>query len=247
MIRNKFTALTAVLVILALTACSNTKEVSNLNEPNDNEGYEVSSTDLLVDTLQYLLNDGETDNETTDDEDTSNEATDNETSDDAAVDNKTSDKNTDLFQINDNQTEQQDDETNNIKVTIYYGNAASDKLNSETADMEELTAENLINALVLHNIVSLGTKINSFEEETVNKGKTLHLDLDKSFREYLKTMSSESEKIILACVTATFLEAYDAESIKITIDGDVLKTNYEVYEEPFKFAHRYIDAPKANE
>lgn len=208
--KKKFTAFMAVLALSALAACGMTKETANMDET---EGYETSS-DLLVNTLEYLLNDGE-------ESDTNKEVTDK-----------------------DMDTSQNEEETSDqIEVTIYYGNGASEKLNTEVAAMDELTAENLISELTRHNIVPLGTKVNSFEEEEGNRDKALHLDLDKAFREYLKTMTSESEGIILASVTVTFLEAYDAESIAITVDGKVLETNHASYEEPFRIVQEYIDLP----
>ena len=112
------------------------------------------------------------------------------------------------------------------EVTIFYGNGASNMLSSELTTMEQVTAENLIDALLKHNIVSLGTKVNSFEEEETNGVKKLRLDLSKTFREYLKTMTQEGERIIMSSVAATFLEAYDAEEIVITVDGKVLETEH---------------------
>ena len=205
--KRKLTALTAVLVMSAMAACGNTKEASNMNEVEAE--HMESSTNILVSTLEYMLNEDEVQGE-----------------------------------AEDNKDQAEEEETlDQVEATIYYGNGASDKLNTEVSTMEELTAENLISALSGHNIVSLGTKVNSFEEEEGTRGKALHLDLDKAFREYLKTMNKESEKIILASVTATFLEAYDAESITITVDGKVLETNHNTYEEPFKYAREYIKSP----
>ncbi|MCH5257968.1 MAG: GerMN domain-containing protein [Lachnospiraceae bacterium] len=205
--KRKLTALMAVLVMSAMAACGNTKEASNMNEVEAE--HMESSTNILVSTLEYMLNEDEVQGE-----------------------------------AEDNKDQAEEEETlDQVEATIYYGNGASDKLNTEVSTMEELTAENLISALSGHNIVSLGTKVNSFEEEEGTRGKALHLDLDKAFREYLKTMNKESEKIILASVTATFLEAYDAESITITVDGKVLETNHNTYEEPFEYAREYIKSP----
>lgn len=120
-------------------------------------------------------------------------------------------------------------------VKIYYGNGASDELNREEITVEQLTADNLIDALAKHNIVSIGTKVNSFDEEENNGVKTLHLDLSKTFHEYLKTMTQEGENIIMCSVAATFLEAYNADEITITVEGDVLQTDHAVYEEPLHF------------
>lgn len=209
--KKKLAALMMIFVILALAACGNTEEAANTAD-----GSGESSADLLVGTLEYLLNeDGEAGEENA------------------------------LLQMKDDEAggTGTEDISNQVEVTIYYGNGASDKLNTEISSMEQLTAENLVNALAGHNIVPLGTKVNSFEESEENGSKVLHLDLDKAFREYLKTMNNESEKIILASLTATFLEAYDAEQIEITIDGKVLETNYKTYGEPFSYYREYIEAP----
>ena len=53
-------------------------------------------------------------------------------------------------------------------VMIYYGNGASDNLDMEMVAVEQVTADNLIDALAKHNIVSIGTKVNSFDEEENN-------------------------------------------------------------------------------
>lgn len=121
------------------------------------------------------------------------------------------------------------------QVTVYYGNSGSLELKYEDAAIEQLTPETLIGSLAKHNIVSLDTKVNSFEEEEDADGKVLKLDLSGSFREYLKNMSENGEKVILASVTNTFLEAYEAELIQITVDGDPLETSYGSYGEPMRY------------
>ncbi len=220
--KKKLAALISVLVISTLAACGRNQEVTNVDE---SEGYSESSAELLVGTLEYLLNEDKTDSDTDADD-------------------------TGIFQIKDDETKQaeQEEDINKIDVVIYYGNGASDKLNTEVSAMEQLTPENLISALAGHNIVPIGTKVNVFyaEKESGKTAWTLQLDLDKAFREYLKTMNDESEKIILASISATFLEAYDAESIMITVDGKVLETNHAVYEEPFSNAREYIENPQQN-
>lgn len=218
--KKKLAALMSMLIISTLAACGRNREVTPMD---GSEEYNESSADLLVGTLEYLLNEDKADVDTD--------------ADDAEI-----------FQIKDDEAKHsgQEEGVNKNDVVIYYGNGASDKLSTEVSSVEQLTAENLISALAGHNIVPLGTKVNAFyEEKEGNKAaSTLQLDLDKSFREYLKTMNNESEKIILASITATFLEAYDAESIMITVDGKVLETNHAVYEEPFSSAREYIESPQ---
>lgn len=130
---------------------------------------------------------------------------------------------------------EQTESVQQTQVTVYYGNSSSLELKYEDAAIEKLTPENLIDSLAKHNIVSLDTKVNSFEEEEGVSGKVLKLDLSGSFREYLKTMSENGEKVILASVTNTFLKAYGAERIQITVDGDPLETSHGSYEEPMGY------------
>lgn len=219
--KKKLAALISVLVMATLAACGMNQEITNVDE---SEGYIESSAELLVGTLEYLLNEDKADRDTDADD-------------------------TGIFQIKDDETKQseQEEDINEVDVVIYYGNGASDKLNTEVSAMEQLTPENLISALAGHNIVPIGTKVNVFyAEKEAGKAMALQLDLDKAFREYLKTMNNESEKIILASISATFLEAYDAESILITVDGKTLETNHAVYEEPFSNAREYIESPQQN-
>ncbi len=194
---RKWMALPLAVLILVLAACGNRAEEVTAME--DEQVPDVSAGDLLVDSLEYLLDEEGTEKE---EQSVSTEEPDEE------------------------------EEQSQIEVTIYYGNGASDELNTEISTMEQISAENLIDALVRHNIVSLGTKVYSFEEKDVDGEKTLYLDLSKTFREYLKTMTQEGENIIMSSVTGTFLAAYDAEKIMITVDGNVLKTDHATYEEP---------------
>lgn len=206
---RKLMAVAFILIVLALAACGNAAEEVTAME--DNRIPEASTDDLLVDSLGFLLNEGQT---TTDGEGQAVE-----------------------------EEKQTEEEKEQKEITIYYGNGASDMLSSEKAAMEQVTAEKLIDALLKHNIVSLGTKVNSFEEEEMEGKKKLKLDLSKTFRDYLKTMTQEGEKIIISSVAATFLEAYEAEEIVITVDGKVLETEHASYEEPIRLSSEIFIAP----
>ena len=181
---------------------------------------EMSSEDLLVSSLEFLLQEDGT--EETSEADKSEEAKKDATSEE-------DDREKDTVEI---QTEQervpQEDE-----AVIYYGNAGSYDLKQEIVPAKEKTAEELLGALAKHNIVSLDTKLLSFEEEETNGSKVLYLDLSKAMDEYLKTMSREAECIILASVVNTFLENYDADSVYLVVNGKTLVTKNAEYTEAF--------------
>ena len=115
------------------------------------------------------------------------------------------------------------------EAVIFYGNAGSYDLNREIVPIGEKTAEELVDALARHNIMSLDTKVLSFEEKEEDGEQILHLDLSKAAGEYLKTMSREAECIILASVVNTFLENYEADGVFIAVNGKPLTTKNAEY------------------
>lgn len=184
---------------------------------------EVSSEDLLVDSLQYLLQDEE--------EDTTQPAGENDSAADTAQpaeDTAESGLAADADAAEDT-AEDAADSDSVADAVIYYADAGSQDLSRETAAVEELTAETLLESLAQHNIVSLDTKVLSFEQTTEEDGEVLHLDLSNAFSEYLETMSDEAEAIIVSALADTFLDNYGADAIRITVEGEALATDRAEY------------------
>lgn len=181
---------------------------------------EMSSEELLVSSLEYLLQDG------TDETEASESVSEND-----------GDKPQEAEEVPDDKEEAgkipavEEHVPERNEAVIYYGNAGSYDLNQEFITVEEKTAEELLDALAKHNIVSLDTKVLSFEEKEDDGVKVLHLDLSRAAGEYLKTMSREAECIIIASVVNTFLENFDADKVYIAVDGKPLKTKNAEYEE----------------
>lgn len=232
--KKKWMVLMAVITMLALAACSNATGETATEETVTIP--ETSSEEVLVDSLKYLLNDG------TDAEEQTEEApiAEEQTAEVQVEETQHTEEQISVTEaIKTQKVETQEEDVVFEEVTIYYGHGASSELNTEVVALEQLTAENLIAALAKHNIVSLDTKVNAFEEQEVDGAKIIYLDLSKGFREYLKTMTQEGESIIIASVTDTFLEAYDADAIVLKTDGVALETNNASYEEPLSFCEKY--------
>ena len=192
---------------------------------------ELYSEDLLVTSLEYLLEDGK------ESQDSQEQTTDEQGSQDTSEESEPVSQDIpegpetvsqDMPEGPGGENEEQQKE----KAVVYYGNGGSDNLQEETIEIEEITPDALISALARHNIVTLlDTKVLSFEEEESAGKKTLHLDLSKAFGEYLRTMSKEAECIIVSALANTFLENYDADGIYITVEGETLSTSNMEYTE----------------
>lgn len=204
---RKIAALIAIAVTALLAACSaRTREKVSSEEM---AVPEVSSQDLLVNSLEYLLEDEE---ETVQDE----EAADGDEAN--ANDNNNADDNA-------------DDNANAAEAVIYYGKAGTLTLDKETMGVTAVTPEELLDKLAGHNIVSLDTKILSFEEADKDGASVLYLDLSKAAEEYLRTMSKEAECIIISAIADTFLDNFGADGIYITVEGEPLTTSNSQYEQ----------------
>ena len=200
---RKIAALIAIAATALLAACSaRTREKVSSEEM---AVPEVSSQDLLVNSLEYLLEDEE---ETVQDE----EAADGD-------------------EANANDNNNADDNANAAEAVIYYGKAGTLILDKETMGVTAVTPEELLDKLAGHNIVSLDTKILSFEEADKDGASVLYLDLSKAAEEYLRTMSKEAECIIISAIADTFLDNFGADGIYITVEGEPLTTSNSQYEQ----------------
>ena len=215
------TVVLTVVAAMLLAACGSA--VDGRVDSGEIVVPEMSSEDLLVSSLEYLLQD---------DESAEKEAEELPGEEEAQSD-AASEVQGEQEPTEEPEPEREDTEApEGTDAVIYYGNAGSYDLNQEAVQMEEGTAEELLDALAKHNIVSLDTKVLSFEEKEAGEEKLLYLDLSKAMNEYLKTMSREAESIILASVTNTFLENFDADGICITVNGKTLTTKNAEYAEP---------------
>lgn len=208
--KGKKAALAVAVAVIFLVACGGKSDA----EVSSGEIIvpEMSSEDLIVSSLEYLL---EEDNGDTQEESTERSETPEVTESAEPVGQQ---------EVPEEETEPQE-----TAVVIWYG-ADTASVKEETIEVEELTPEALISALARHNIVPLlDTKVLSLEEQEQDGGKLLYLDLSDTFREYLLTMSREAECIIISSVSNTFLANYDADAIYITVEGESLTTSHAEY------------------
>lgn len=127
--------------------------------------------------------------------------------------------------------ETQEETAEPVKVLIYSGNDSADGFEQKEVEIQGLTPQNLISELAALNVVSINTEVNSFEQN----GKSLKLDLSKDFSQYVNMMGTSGEFIVMGGLVNTFLTAYDADEILITVDGKTLETSHASYENPLGF------------
>ncbi|MBO5451367.1 MAG: GerMN domain-containing protein [Lachnospiraceae bacterium] len=111
-------------------------------------------------------------------------------------------------------------------VSIFYSNAQATGFEKTEVSLEQLTPDNLLAELAKVNVVSYDTKALNFSKS----GKSLTLDLSADFSNYINMMGTAGEYIVLGSLVNTFLTAYDADDILITIKGNTLETSHAIYD-----------------
>lgn len=120
--------------------------------------------------------------------------------------------------------------TDSELIVIYYNGESAQELGREEVEVRDKTPESILAALARHNIVSLDTKVLSFEVTDLVGEKYAYLDLSGAFAEYLGMMTDEAESVIIASLVNTYLENYGASKLFLTVEGETLQTTYRSYE-----------------
>lgn len=139
-----------------------------------------------------------------------------------------------IFEQEEPKTEKEDTavqtpETKPVNITIYYSNDDATGFASEEVQIPSLTPEEVLKALVDKGAMAADVRILSFETTTAEGKATIELDFSSEFSSYVFSMGSTGEYYVIGSVCNTFLDAYDCEQIKITVEGQVLSAGHAEY------------------
>lgn len=139
--------------------------------------------------------------------------------------------------------EQPDDETEwpdeSVTVSVYSGNDNADGLVTTQTALDSLSPDALIAALIEAKSVPEQTKCLSFAQS--DDGRTLTLDLSRPFADGIVQLGTAGESIMLASLVNTFLAAYCAEELVLTVEGGLLETGHNIYDFPLVFSEHGED------
>ncbi len=63
-------------------------------------------------------------------------------------------------------------------------------------------------------------------------GTELHLDMNEAFKTLLCSMGTTGERMIVGSLVNTFLTAYDAQTVTITAEGEIIESGHVIYDFP---------------
>jgi hypothetical protein len=129
-----------------------------------------------------------------------------------------------------------DQEENVEELIVYYGDENAERIISRKIEVDAVTPEIVIEQLKMVNVLPEGVQILEFEEQKENGSYALHLDFSEEFQTQLFQMGTAGEYIIINSVVNTFLDAYDADKVRITVEGMILESGHAIYDD-YLFFH----------
>lgn len=129
----------------------------------------------------------------------------------------------------DSQTSAQESVAEMATITVYYSNADATAFESSEVSIPSLSPEAVLGALVSQGALTADVAENSFTMNTVDGKASIELDLNSAFAAYVSNMGSAGEYYTVGALVNTFLDAYECEQIRITVDGEALSTGHAEY------------------
>ena len=118
-----------------------------------------------------------------------------------------------------------------IRLHVYSGDESAENIVQHTVYVNEITENTVMRELTEALEMDENAGINSISFGTYGGDKVVMLDLNQAFEEYVNKLGSSGEYIVMGSLTDTFLDCYQSELLLVTVDGKVLKTGHNIYEE----------------
>lgn len=118
-------------------------------------------------------------------------------------------------------------------VALFLPDENAEGFLKTTVEVPQITETVLVERLIAAGVLTEGTQINTLAYDS--DSRYLKVDFNDSFRLLVQAMGTSGEYMIMGSVVNTFLSAFDADTISITADGNVLETGHCVYDQPLSF------------
>lgn len=118
-----------------------------------------------------------------------------------------------------------------LSYSIYIPNDNVDGFHTETINTEEISAETVLTELKKQNVLPDAVSINSF----LIDNDLITIDFNQAFADAVCSLGTSGEFAIVGSVVNTFLDAFQAESVYFTVDGQTLESGHETYDDSMTF------------
>lgn len=140
------------------------------------------------------------------------------------------------------QKEEKEAVVEKLPIKVYYGDSNAEFVINKTVYVDKLDENTIAGALVDAGVLKEDVKVQelSFEKERAEDAEDaegyLTVDFNQAFHDSIGTQGSGGEVLAIKSIANTFLSAYQATHMKITVDGKPLETGHMVYNDYMKFS-----------
>lgn len=120
---------------------------------------------------------------------------------------------------------------------VYFPNDAADDLRADTAQIPDTEpavtvayAQAIVDQLIAHDALPKDSKVLAISKE----GNALSLDMDEAFLAGLRQSGSTGESMYLGSLVNTFLDNFNCETVRVTVEGKSFSTAHADYDKPLQ-------------
>ena len=113
-----------------------------------------------------------------------------------------------------------------LSYSIYIPNDNADGFDVETIRTEDISADTVLTELKKRNVLPDAVSVNGFN---IDNG-LITIDFNQAFSDAVCSMGTSGELMIVGSVVNTFLDAFQAESVYFTVDGQILESGHTIYD-----------------
>lgn len=118
-----------------------------------------------------------------------------------------------------------------IPVNIFVPDENAENFNTIPTVIYEQDADQIITLLIEQSMLEDGIALNTIELN----GTQLNLDFNQRFLDQLNSCGTSGERMLIGTVVNTFLSVYEAETVYITVDGEIMESGHVIYDFPIGF------------
>ena len=118
-----------------------------------------------------------------------------------------------------------------IPLTLYLPDENAEHFVTEGTVVDALDAQFITDELIKAGVLNQEIRINKAELD----GSQLNLDFNSAFLDQLRTYGTAGERMMIGSVVNTFLSVYEAETVYITVDGQIMESGHVIYDFPISF------------
>ena len=121
-----------------------------------------------------------------------------------------------------------------VAFTAYVSDDEAMHLVAKEMKAKEDTAEAVVEALAKAGALPEGSRLLSCKWAS-EPDKQLAVDMNAAFKEGMQHTGTTGEYLCLGSLTNTLLTYFEADSLVLMVEGEVLETGHAVYDEPLTF------------